>query len=431
MEISLNTSLKQEQQLSPQMIQSLALLNLPVTELRSYIQKEIEENPALEIPESDLTEYPEQSFLSYGDDEDRQSVIENTGMMQETLSEHLLKQLGECNTTESLKEAAKMLIGNLDANGFFIVPLQTLFEKTYFSKKDINAALETVQSFDPCGICVENFRESLILQAKYSSMAESDLKIFSNIVNLYLEKVNAGKYKEVANALHISCEDVETFVSILKSFTPYPGSTFDNQMQPYAVPEFSIHVKNKELTVEMSRANLPDLVLSESFREFTDSVSDSKETALYVNNSIKRAKTLISQVQMRYRTMYSAAIALSELQKDFFFEGPEQLKVLTLKQLADKIGVHESTVSRLAQSKWIDTDWGLFQMKYFFSLVVSAENGNPAVSRNAVKSLIGDILKSNPKLSDQKISDLLLEKGIRCARRTVNKYREELRTTGK
>ncbi len=453
MDLSLTQSLKQEQILSPQMLQSLALLTLPVQELKAHIQEEIEKNPALEIPEGefeepiktkistdneetdgflsapDAADYELSSFSSsdYEASDRKQEMLENSSIIGESLSEHLLSQLGEVHTSESVSEIAEMLIGNLDENGFFILPLSSLFEEKVFDEKDIEAALSLVQSFDPYGVCVKDFRESLVLQAKNSGMNEEDLKIFSAIVYDYLEKLNNGKMTEVSRALKISEEDLQTFYSILKSFTPYPGRNFSRESESYVVPEFSIRTKGGRLVLTINRDSLPNLEISDSFASLASSLSgpEAKEASKYINASLAEAKLLIRQVELRYQTIYKAAIALMEAQHDFFTDGPRYLKALSLKEIAEKIGVHETTVSRLSQNKWVDTDWGLFQLKYFFSQGVATDSGE-SMSRNAVKDMIAEIISENPKLSDQKISDLLKEKGVSCARRTVSKYRSEL-----
>ncbi|MCR5761351.1 MAG: RNA polymerase factor sigma-54 [Sphaerochaetaceae bacterium] len=446
MDLSLSQSLKQEQTLSAQMIQSLALLSLPIQDLRAHIQEEIEKNPALEIPEKEfdtkidsaqkerdesmddlgVSDY-ELPSTDYEASDRKQEMLENTSVPGESLQEHLLTQLGESKTTEKVREIAEMLIGNLDSNGFFILSLDKLFEEKNYSGEDIDKALKLVRSFDPYGICAEDFRESLVIQARCAEMSEEDLKIFRELVYNYLEKMNNGKEKEVAKALKISEEKLDQFYSILKTFTPYPGRNYSSEAETYVVPEFSIRKKDGRLVLTMNRDSMTNLEISKDFAALADSVQgpEAKEASKYISSSINDAKVLIRQVEMRYQTIYKAAIALMEAQHDFFTDGPRYLKALSLKEIADKIGVHETTMSRLAQSKWVDTDWGLYQMKYFFSQGVSTSSGE-AVSRNAVKDMIAQIIEENPKLSDQKISDLLKEKGVSCARRTVSKYRSEL-----
>ena len=449
----LQQTLKTEQTLSPQMLQSLALLPMPITELKQFIQSEIESNPALEIPEHEFdnlipdksvseraerldermddydSSFYENAFSGGYDPEasDRkQQMIENSSSGGESLSEHLMVQLGESDLTDTQYEIGELLIGNLDANGFYIVPLSTLFENRNYTQEDIETALSVVRSFDPYGICVPDFKESLILQARISGMDESDLVIFSELVNNRLEQLKNGKFSEVGLSLGIPTQDIESFYSIIRSLTPFPGRSYDSHDESYIVPEFSVHRHNDSLRLVMNRANLPDLEISPDFTgllsryEADEKDEQAREAGAYIRDSVRHAKTLISQVRMRYETLYKAALSLVDEQSDFFLNGPRFLKTLTLKQLADRIGVHETTMSRLVQNKFVDTDWGLFPMKYFFS------QGVTDVSRNAVKNMIADILKENPGLSDQKISDLLAKDNVKCARRTVAKYRAEL-----
>ena len=449
--LNLNQSLRTEQTLSPQMLQSLALLPMPILELKAHIQAEIESNPALEIPESeyDLSQFePEREknlddrmddadsadyeSLSYYDEEasDRkQMMIENTSAPGETLKEHLMSQLLEADISDRIEEVCELLISNLDQNGFFILSKENLFENTDFTEDEIREAVSTVQSFDPAGICVPDFRASLILQAKMSGMVEQDLQIFSQIVNEHLEKLKVGKFKEVALALRIPEEDLMTFFSILKTLTPYPGQNYSSDGITNIEPDFSIRSKNGALILELNRGDIPNLEIAPGFEDLGDGLSgqDAKEANAYIRDAVRQAKTLISQVKLRFQTLYKAAVALMEIQKDFFLKGPRYLKTMTLKDIAERIGVHETTMSRLAQSKWVDTDWGLYQLKYFFSQgVATTSGGQESVSRNVVKDMIAEIIAENGALSDQKISDLLLSRGVKCARRTVSKYRGEL-----
>ena len=470
--LGLTQTLKTEQTLSPQMLQSLALLPMPILELKAHIQEEIERNPALEIPDSEFSspmqslsgpekslddrmddadssdyeamsfdsaysssDYQDSSYDSYSGGYDpeasdrKQQMIENSGVESETLKEHLLKQLGETVSGGREVSVGEMLIGNLDQNGFHILPLEQLFENTDFSSDEIEAGVRTVQSFDPAGICVPDFRASLILQASMSGLAGDDLKNFSIMVNQYLEKLKAGKFKDVATALRIPEEDVQTLYSILRSLTPYPGQNYSSDAVSHVVPDITIRKKDGTLVLDLNRTEIPELVIADGFESLADGLKgpEAKEAASYIRESVRQAKTLINQVNLRFQTLYKAALAIMEYQQEFFLNGPRYLRTMTLRDIADRIGVHETTMSRLAQSKWVDTDWGLFQMKYFFTQgVQSTSDSSESVSRNVVKDMIAEIVAENGSLSDQKISDILLSRGIKCARRTVGKYRGEL-----
>jgi len=448
----LNQSLRTEQTLSPQMLQSLALLPMPILELKAHIQSEIENNPALEIPDSeydmsisgpdstgsmddrmddaDSSFYEDMNYSADPEASDRkQMMIENSSAPGETLQEHLMVQLGEVSIPERIRKTGEMLISNLDRNGFYILPLEELFDGSDFTQDEISEAISAVQGFDPAGICVPDFRASLILQAKLSGMAQEDLAVFSDIVNLHLERLKAGKFKETASALRISEEDLQTFWSILKGLTPYPGQNFSADAINAVEPDFSIHNNNGTLVLEINRGDIPNLEITPGYESLADDLrgQEAKEAAAYIRDSVRQARNLINQVKLRFQTLYKAAAAIMEYQSEFFLKGPRFLKTMTLKDIADKIDVHETTMSRLAQSKWVDTDWGLFPLKYFFSQGVSTTSGDQeSVSRNVVKDMIAEIISENGALSDQKISDMLLSRGIKCARRTVGKYRSEL-----
>ncbi len=447
----LNQSLRTEQTLSPQMLQSLALLPMPILELKAHIQSEIESNPALEIPDSeydmnmsgpdgsaamdDRMDDADSSFyedMTYSDPEasDRkQMMIENSSAPGETLQEHLTVQLGEADIPERIRRIGEMLISDLDGNGFYIMPLEELFDGSDFTQDEISYAVSIVQGFDPAGICVPDFRASLILQAKLSGMAQEDLAIFSDIVNLHLEKLKAGRFRETATALRISEEDLQTFWSILRSLTPYPGSNFSADGINAVEPDFSIRNKNGTLVLEINRGDIPNLEITPGYESLADDLKgkEAKEAASYIRDSVRQARNLINQVRLRFQTLYKAAAAIMEYQSEFFLKGPRYLRTMTLKDIAERIDVHETTMSRLAQSKWVDTDWGLFQLRHFFSQGVSTTSDDQtSVSRNVVKDMIAEIISENGALSDQKISDMLLSRGIKCARRTVGKYRAEL-----
>ena len=460
MALELTQNLRQEQTLSPQMLQSLALLPMPILELKAHIQQEIESNPALEIPEREFQEpklkdsqpdsfddgyddadssyyesssYQDVDSYSSSDAEEASDranqMLENSSVQGKTLQEYLTEQLNEASVSKEVEKAATMLISNLDANGFLILTPQNLFETSNFSQEIINQAIKTVQSFDPSGVCVANVKESLILQAKNLGMAESDLEIFTNLVNTQLEKISSGKKKEAALALKLSEEDLDSFIAILKSLTPYPGRSYGTEAETFIEPDFAIHNNHGTLTLEINRGDIPDLEVSADFCALSKQVKgpEAKETTKWINSRVKEANLLIDQVNLRFKTLYNAALALMDLQRDFFLKGPRFLKTMRLKDIAEKIDVHETTMSRLAQSKYVETDWGLFPLKYFFSQgVSSAASPEATVSRNVVKDMVKEIVSENNSLSDQKISDLLKSRGIDCARRTVNKYRKEL-----
>ncbi len=449
MALSLSLSQKQQLKLSPQLLQSFELMALPLAELQQKIKAEIETNPALEIPNTkeasfevfaeknrDTEKYSDSysDSSSYGSDrggydteasDRRQNFMENALSEEETLQEHLLGQLGCEALSEKEYEVGMLLITNLDANGFHVQePLGHL-------KKDQKALfepmLQRLHRFDPPGIGVKDWRESLILQAKTKGMEGEELETFSLLVHDNLELMRANKQAQVAKNLGIEIEELDELYTFLRTLTPYPGQGFASGPELYVIPDISIRKVDGVLLLRMNSSSLPDLTINSEFEAYSQEKEIPKETQLYVQDQLKRANSLMFQVQLRNQTLYKVGQVLAEKQKEFFLAGPEFIQPLTQKSVAEQIGVHETTVSRISTAKWIDTDWGIIPIKRLFSSAVGDEGGQ--VSKHAAKEIIRQILEEHQgkkALSDQKISDLLKVRGISVARRTVAKYRNEL-----
>lgn len=449
----LSQSMRQEQVLSAQMLQKMALLTLPVNELQDTIRKEIQENPALEIPGNNsigtTDDVPQQSAndtayddfsQSYGTDtadpdaSDRKSAfIENSAREDVSLQSYLMQQLDDTdNLDKDVYNAAQVIITSLDANGFFTQQPLMLFEGRPETPQTVEAAVNLIRSFDPPGVCVRDYRESLILQAQRGGLEPDELELLTRMVRDHMEDLRPGRLASLARQLRADEEDVNFCFGFLKELNPFPGAGFADTQQVFVVPELSVHKVDGRLELNINRANAPDLSISEDFTSLASRPGLNPEEKNFLNTSIDRARMLISQVELRYQTLYKTALALMKLQRDFFLEGPSKLRPLTLKDVAAEVGVHETTISRISQAKWIETDWGLFQLKQFFTQGLTtrtADGGREEVSRNVVKDKIRAIIQSDTsgkKLSDQKISDLLAAQGIKVARRTVAKYRTEL-----
>ena len=463
MDIQIEQSQKLDikQTLSPLMLQSLNILPMTALELSEYIGTQIENNPALEIPDSvfdsstiksDYTNSHDYTYDNLDNDSDNYSdtyseklnnpddfnqslsdektdFIENLSNSKETLSEHLLSQLGTLKITKEEREIGETLIGNLDVNGFFISPINSIFNNNdsdnVYTEEEIEKVITIIQSLDPIGTCVSNYKESLIIQAKALNLNPEDFFLISNIINNHLDLIKNDKYNQLSKELGVDEEDIISYVKIIKSLNPFPGNAFNYGSNTYIEPDISIryHIsKNNEKIIEInvSKTNLPNIKISESFKELTEKNKKNKKLQDFARQSIVQAENLISMVNLRYKTLYKTAVSLAKFQKEFFINGKEYLKTLRLEDVAKDINVHETTLSRLSQNKYVDTEWGIFSLKYFFS------QGVNDVSRNSIKDLIFNIITNNPELSDQKIADKLKDSGISCARRTVNKYRKEL-----
>lgn len=456
MDFSPNLSLSQKQQLklSPQLLQSFELMALPLAELQQKIKSEIESNPALELPSVGELSYesyaevrrqkessrPEDTYsdsASYGSDQggydseasDRQQkFMENALSMEETLQEHLLSQLGCEQLTDEEYEVGMLLITDLDSNGFFQQEPTDLLRPEQLPL--LPPMLKLIHRFDPAGVGAHCWRESLILQAKAKGLQGSELLSFEKLVNDNLELMRANKQAQVAKNLGIDTEELDGLYGFLKSLTPFPGQGFASGPEQYILPDLSIHQEDGELVLRMNNSSLPDLRVNAEFESLGSELEEgeeAKKAQQYIQQQLKSANSLIFQVQVRNQTLYKVAQILLEYQKDFFLFGPQWIKPLTQKVVAEQLGVHETTISRISTAKYVDTDWGIIPIKKLFSNAVGDEGAE--LSKTAVKEVIRSILEEQQgqkALSDQKISDILKEKGISVARRTVAKYRNEL-----
>lgn len=456
MELSPNLSLSQKQQLklSPQLLQSFELMALPLAELQQKIKSEIESNPALELPSSwevSYERFAQQKQIkessgsddtysdssSYGSDyggydneaSDRQQMfMENALSEEETLQEHLLSQLGCELLTDEEYIVGEILITNIDSNGFFIEDPSDFL--TPAQAVHLQKLLKILHQFEPAGVGVKDWRQSLILQATLKGLKDADMEHFKALVNDNLELMRANKQSQVAKNLGIDEEELDALYSFLKTLTPFPGQGFASGPQQFVVPDLSIKAEDGELVLSMNNSSLPDLRVNtefESLAEDLGNTDEAKKAQQYIQNQLKSANSLIFQIQVRNQTLYRLAQVLLAWQQDFFLFGPQYIKPLTQKEVAAQIGVHETTVSRISTSKWIDTDWGIIPVKKLFSNAVGEEGAE--LSKQAAKETIRQILEEHQgqkALSDQKISDILKERGISVARRTVAKYRNEL-----
>lgn len=458
--LSLTQSQRQEQVLSVQMIQKMALLTLPITELQQKIQKEIEENPALEIPEQsiidsrftedvpyqeksrsdeiensdyddfDNADYDTKYDFSSGDYDneasDRKSAfIENTANFGQSLNDYLLDQLNASKIDDALFDVASSIISSLDDNGFFTQEPQKLLKPN--QQELLEPAINLIQSFEPPGVCVKNYLESLVNQVKRLHLQPQDETNIINLLQNHFENLRPNKFDSLAKTLKLEVEDISAYYELIQSLNPFPGNEFDSSQTSFAIPELSIKSHDGSLVLVMNKAGLPDLELSKDFTSLSDG---NKETNKYISDSIAKAKLLISQIELRYTTIYKTALVLMELQRDFFLKGPSFLKPMTMAEVASKVGVHETTISRISQAKYIDTDFGIYSLKQFFTQgLKSTDSDSEDVSRSVVQQKILEIIKANTtekRLSDQKIADLLQQQGIKIARRTVAKYRAQL-----
>ncbi|WP_304226461.1 RNA polymerase factor sigma-54 [Gracilinema caldarium] len=435
----------QEQRLkmNPQLYQSIRLMALPVVDLRETIQEELERNPALEIIEDKTTisldsaikevkeedDYFEATsdsgFTRRGTDEDadeQQKFIEGALSRPETLQEHLLWQLRLQPVDDDIRRIGELLIQNLDADGFHKEPVELLLKDEDPVK--VKEALDLVRKLDPQGTCTANYKESLMVQAQLLIDApEGILEALE-----HLDLLERGKIAEVAKKIRRSESQVQEILERIKELSPFPGRQFDSSDVRYVTPDVQVVRKNDEFVIILNDEEIPVLGINPFFMKLSDGKDGDKPVRDFVRENIKEARWFIRSINQRNHTLLKVMRAIVEFQRAFFVKGPKYLAPLTLKDIAQEIGVHETTVSRIANGKYVQTEWGIFEIRYFFTNSISgAGSSGSRYSKEAVKEIIREIIQSEEgSLSDQDISDLLARKGIPLARRTVAKYRKEL-----
>lgn len=442
----MNTRQEQTMTLSPLLLETMETLTLSAEELKEKIKKEAESNPTLIVKDRDASfnalaeNYREKTDKSesysdsqYGDEtDDKANYIERLSSEKESLYDHLLSELGLLDLDDNVRAAAETIITALDRNGFTGENPEELLsekERPYFDE-----AIKAVESLEPTGVGAKDWKDSLMLQLKATGAKEDELKLFHKLIYSELENIKAGKIEQVAKDLRTDIEDARSMVALLKTLTPFPGLKYSSDYEQYVTPELAIK-KNEEgkLTLTLIKDALPIVEIDPSYEEMTKELKgsnkkDDKDAEKYLKSELQSSKDLINQLKIRETTLEKLGCALEVAQKDFFLYGPLFLKGLTMRQIAEEVGVHEATISRLANSKYIDTDWGVWPIRSLFSSSLQSEDGE--LSKNAVKERIRQIIENNDSgkaLSDQKIADILIKEGIRIARRTVGKYRGELK----
>ena len=437
---------QQKLKMSPQLYQSIQLMAMPLQDLKLKIQEELEKNPALEVVNEktdmsideirssgseDIDYFENSSDPGYtaGYDQEgadsKQKFIEGALSRPESLQEHLMWQLRVQPVPSEWFAIGERLIWNLDENGFHIEDPEKLVKD---DQKDILPdIIHLIQQFDPIGVCSRNYRESLIVQAAVSPDAPPHTE---ELIEHHLELLEKKNTHDVAKKSSIPEDEVNRIVEFLKTLNPYPGRLFSNESIRYVIPDVVVKQEEGEFKLYLNDEEIPVLGISPVYSEIETGDSDlARDSRRFVKQSVRDARWFIQSINQRNQTLIKIAYTIFEFQRKFFLYGPKQLAPLTLKDVAEEVSVHETTVSRIVNSKYIQTEWGIFPLKYFFSNQVPGTGSN-RFSKEAVKQIIKEILEehagADKKLSDQKISDLLKKRGISIARRTVTKYRKEL-----
>lgn len=444
MEFQLNLTQEQKLIMTQQMQLSVKLLQMSNFEIRNYIENEIQENPVLDA------EYKKDDSQKIKDDIDYKSLIKylefddyGNGSYQrhreedeispftfisakKSLKEFLIEQILELNEEEFVKSICKYLIENIDEKGYLGITLEEVQEDLSISYELAEQCLNVVQTLEPYGIGARDLKECLKIQLKQKNI--EDEKLYEIIEN-YLEMIAENKYNIIAKNLKIDVKEAQKYGDIIKSLEPKPSRGFyTGEETKYIVPEAYIRKIDKEYCIIMNDSSIPKLNINQLYKKIINNEKD-KDTIRFVKDKLNSAIFLMKSIRQRENTIYRILEKILEFQKDYFELGEEFLKPMTLKEIAEALEVHESTVSRAIREKYINTDRSTIKIKDLFTTGISRtetfEDVSTKIIKKEIEELVRDEDKSKP-LSDQKICDLLKMKDINISRRTVAKYREEL-----
>lgn len=484
--MALSQSLQQKllQKLSPQQIQLMKLLQVPTANLETRIKEELEENPALELDEDvhdadelndeftdsteeeyndepdgsedeyediDISEYVQEGDDEVGDyklrddnypeeDESRQLPYKN----ESSFYEQLLDQLGLLNLEEKEQTIAEQIVGSIDEDGYLRRDTSAIVDDLAFrqnitaTEEEVETLIKRIQQFDPPGVAARDLRECLLIQLFRLRDEGKPVDIAIKAISKYFDEFTKKHYEKIQRGLNLDDDQLREVMQQIIRLNPKPGGNVGeiNKAESYVVPDFFILNNGGKLELTLNSRNAPELRISEGYRDMLKDYERGakkdkrqKEAVLFIKQKIDSAKWFIDAIKQRQHTLLSTMNAIMEHQYDFFLTGDEtELRPMILKDIAEKTSLDISTVSRVANSKFVQTEFGTYRLKFFFSESLSTESGEE-VSTREVKKILSDFIEGEDKrrpLSDERLTELLQEKGYNIARRTVAKYREQL-----
>lgn len=464
MEMKINQRLGLQQRLvmTPRLQQALKLLQMPTQELQQVLRQEMLQNPMLEevdeleevetldeaVDEDEPTreekdpaqvergedqeewdDYFETAFGmggGVGEFEEREDFLERVPVAKPNFSEYLMSQLRLATEDKRVLDIGAYIIGNLDDSGYLVCSVEEIARTFETTPAEVEAVLKIIQTFEPSGVGARDLRECLLIQLESRGQGDS---LAARIISECFEEFKQRKYLDISKKLKLSLREIQAQASAIGGLNPKPGLDIVSEGPKYVIPDLIVDRVGEKFVVYLNDRNVPRLRISQSYRsELRGDHEVSEETRNFIHSKLKNAKWLIQTIEQRRRTMIKVMENIVEAQHDFFEKGSGSLRPLTLQQVAVKIGMHESTVSRVTTNKYVQTPRGVYELKYFFSSALSTESGEE-VSAKSAKQNIRDIIgkeDARKPLSDQKIADMLREDGLIIARRTVAKYREQL-----
>ncbi|OFY66410.1 MAG: RNA polymerase sigma-54 factor [Bacteroidetes bacterium RBG_13_42_15] len=464
------------QKLSPQQIQMIKLLEVPTLQIEQRIKKELEENPALEegseedeeagntepeeeqfeendkdqeeftlddyIEEDEIPDYRLQTNNYSREDEKKSEIPFSVGS---SFHEHLESQLNLRDLTDKQKVLGEYILGNIDEDGYLRRELTNIVDDLAFlqnvttTEKELEEVLHIIQDLDPPGVGARTLRESLLIQLAIKDRTQSSIKTAYTVIDLYFEEFSKRHYDKITSRLGIAENELKSAIDEILKLNPKPGSyfsdTFTKTSQPI-IPDFILDLTEDGFDLHLNSRNLPELRLSSAYNEMLHSYirdkgqkKEMKEAIMFVKQKIDSAKWFIDAIKQRQNTLLLTMNAILEYQEEYFIDGDEtKLKPMILKDVAEMTGLDISTVSRVANSKYIQTHFGILPLKFFFSEGLQTDTGEE-VSTREIKRILQDCIENEEKrrpLTDERLTEILQGKGYQIARRTVAKYREQL-----
>lgn len=483
--MALSQSLQQKllQKLSPQQIQLMKLLQVPTANLEERIKEELEENPALEQSEEDYDDEfdekdefesaAEDEFESEGTEDEYDNidisdyVTDDDGEIAEykmkddnypevdenktvpyrihtSFHEHLQEQLGMLKLDDKQKKISEQIVGSIDDDGYLrretaaIVDDMAFRQNIETNEEEVEEVIRLIQQFDPPGVAARNLQECLLLQLYRQRHMKKEVAMAIDVLTNYFDEFTKKHYDKIQRGLNLSDDQLKEVINQIIRLNPKPGGnhTDINKAESYVVPDFFIFNNAGTLELTLNSKNAPDLRISEGYRDMLRDYDKGskkdrrqKEAVLFIKQKIDAAKWFIDAIKQRQHTLSSVMETIMEYQHEFFLTGDETvLRPMILKDIAERTGLDISTVSRVANSKFVQTEFGTYRLKFFFSESLSTDSGEE-VSTREVKKILSNFIEGESKkkpLSDEKLTELLQEKGYNIARRTVAKYREQL-----
>jgi RNA polymerase sigma-54 factor len=471
LEQKLHLKLSQKLIMTPSLQQAIKLLQLSKLELQEVLNQELLENPLLEetaeeakaeeaeaenqeqktegeeeakkvetkeekekdsFEEIDYDAYF-QDYIEYGynprgmGEEHEEFPIENTLTRPPNLTDHLTWQMNMSDASPRVKEIGAFIIGNIDEDGYLRASEEEIVAAGQYDAAEVSQAVRAIQSLDPIGVGARDLRECLLLQLQF---LEIDNPLVETIIRDHWDMFMQRHFVQLAKVLSIDMKTLEGIVEVIKHLDPKPGRKYSNERAIYVEPDVYVHKVGDEYVIVLNEDGMPKLRINGSYRQMLNSM-DSKqdgETVNYIKDKIRSAVWLIKSLDQRQRTIYKVAESIVKHQREFLEKGIDYLRPLVLRDVADDIQMHESTVSRVVSNKYMHTPRGLFLMKYFFHSGIDSDTGEDISSLTVKKKIQGFIDAEDPRkpLSDSKIMKILNDEGINIARRTVAKYRDEL-----